>query len=206
MSLALELSRGVSALGLELTPEIQQKLLDYLALLQKWNKVYNLTAIRNAEQMISHHLLDSLAVLPHLWPGNWLDVGCGAGLPGLVLAIVRPDWKFTLIDSNSKKTSFVQQATIELGLHNVNVRCARVEEMQSDEKFDGIISRAFAETSDFVTVTRHLLAAEGCWAAMKGTPEQELQRLPGDVVVERVIPLSVSGLDAARCLVLLKAK
>jgi 16S rRNA (guanine527-N7)-methyltransferase len=151
-------------------------------------------------------LLDSLVVLPHLWPGKWLDVGCGAGLPGLVLAITQPEWQFTLLDSNSKKTSFVQQVIIELGLHNVNVRCARVEEMQSDEKFDGIISRAFAETSDFVTMTRHLLAEKGRWAAMKGTPEQELKHLPGDVVVERIIPLSVSGLDAARCLVILKAK
>lgn len=206
MSLAQELARGIVELGLELSAEAQQKLLDYLALLQKWNKVYNLTAIRNAEQMISHHLLDSLAVLPHLWPGRWLDVGCGAGLPGLVLAIARPDWQFTLLDSNSKKTSFVQQATIELGMHNVSVRCARVEDLQSDEKFDGIISRAFAETADFVKLTRHLLADKGHWAAMKGTPEQELQHLPGDVVVERIIPLCVSGLDAARCLVLLKAK
>lgn len=205
MSLAQELARGVAELGLEISPETQQMLLDYLALLQKWNKVYNLTAIRNAEQMISHHLLDSLTVLPHLWPGRWLDVGCGAGLPGLVLAIVRPDWQFTLIDSNSKKTSFVQQAVIELGLHNVTVCCARVEELKADDKFDGIISRAFAETADFVTLTRHLLAVKGCWAAMKGAPEQELQHLPGDVVVERIIPLKVSGLDAARCLVLLKA-
>jgi 16S rRNA (guanine527-N7)-methyltransferase len=206
MNLAQELARGIAELGLKLSAESQQKLLDYLALLQKWNKVYNLTAIRNAEQMISHHLLDSLAVLPHLWPGRWLDVGCGAGLPGLVLAIARPDWHFTLLDSNSKKTSFVQQATIELDLHNVNVRCTRVEDMQSDEKFDGIISRAFAETADFVKLTRHLLADQGQWAAMKGTPEQELQHLSGDVVVERIIPLCVSGLDAARCLVLLKAK
>jgi len=206
MSLAKQLAQGIIGLGLEITSEKQQKLMDYLALLQKWNKVYNLTAIRSAEQMISHHLLDSLVVVPHLWPGKWLDVGCGAGLPGLVLAITRPDWEFTLLDSNSKKTSFVQQVIIELGLHNVNVRCARVKEMQSDEKFDGIISRAFAETADFVTMTRHLLADKGRWAAMKGTPEQELQHLPGDVVVERIIPLSVSGLDAARCLVILKAK
>jgi 16S rRNA (guanine527-N7)-methyltransferase len=206
MSLAEQLAQGIVELDLEITSETQQKLMDYLALLQKWNKVYNLTAIRNAEQMISHHLLDSLVVLPHLWPGKWLDVGCGAGLPGLVLAITRPEWQFTLLDSNSKKTSFVQQVIIELGLHNVNVRCARVEEMQSDEKFDGIISRAFADTADFVTMTRHLLADQGRWAAMKGTPEQELQYLPGDVVVERIIPLSVSGLDAARCLVILKAK
>jgi 16S rRNA (guanine527-N7)-methyltransferase len=206
MSLAQDLSTGVTSLGLELGQETQQKLLDYLALLQKWNKVYNLTAIRNAEQMVSHHLLDSLSVLPHLWPGRWLDVGCGAGLPGLVLAIAQPQWHFTLLDSNSKKTSFVQQAAIDLGLKNVSVCCARVEEMQATEKFDGIISRAFAETADFVKLTRHLLADNGRWAAMKGTPEQELLRLPGDVVVERIIPLTVSELDAARCLVILKAK
>lgn len=206
MSLAQDLASGINKLGLELNQETQQKLLDYLALLQKWNKVYNLTAIRNAEQMVSHHLLDSLSVLPYLWAGRWLDVGCGAGLPGLVLAIVRPQWSFTLLDSNSKKTSFVQQAAIELGLKNVIVICARVEDMQASEKFDGIISRAFAETSDFVKLTRHLLAEKGRWAAMKGAPEQELQRLPGDVEVERIIPLNVSGLDAARCLVLLKAK
>ena len=206
MSLSQDLASGISKLELELNQETQQILLDYLALLQKWNKVYNLTAIRNAEQMVSHHLLDSLSVLPFLWPGRWLDVGCGAGLPGLVLAIVRPEWNFTLLDSNSKKTSFVQQAAIELGLKNVTVICARVEELQASEKYDGIISRAFAETSDFVKLTRHLLTDKGRWAAMKGTPEQELQRLPGDVVVERIIPLNVSGLDAARCLVLLKAK
>ena len=206
MSLAQQLSLGIAELGLELSVETQQKLMDYLALLQKWNRVYNLTAIRDAEQMIRHHLLDSLAVLPHLWSGLWLDVGCGAGLPGMVLAISRPDWKFMLLDSNSKKTSFVQQAVIELGMRNVTVCCSRVEDLQSEQKFDGIISRAFADTTDFVTLTRHLLAAKGRWAAMKGAPEQELQHLPGDIVVERIIPLRVSGLDAARCLVILKAK
>lgn len=206
MSLAQQLSLGIAELGLELSVETQQKLMDYLALLQKWNRVYNLTAIRDAEQMIRHHLLDSLAVLPHLWSGLWLDVGCGAGLPGMVLAISRSDWKFMLLDSNSKKTSFVQQAVIELGMRNVTVCCSRVEDLQSEQKFDGIISRAFADTTDFVTLTRHLLAAKGRWAAMKGAPEQELQHLPGDIVVERIIPLRVSGLDAARCLVILKAK
>jgi 16S rRNA (guanine527-N7)-methyltransferase len=205
MSLAPDLARGIKELGLELSSDKQQKLLDYLALLQKWNRVYNLTAIRNAEQMVSLHLLDSLSVLPYLWPGKWLDVGCGAGLPGLVLAIARPEWKFTLLDSNSKKTSFVQQAVIELNLQNVTVYCARVEEMPADEKFDGIISRAFADTADFVKLTRNLLAENGRWAAMKGTPEQELKRLPGDVAVERIVPLSVTGLNAARCLVLLRA-
>ncbi len=204
-SLAQKLARGIEQLGVEVTPEVQQKLLIYLALLQKWNKVYNLTAIRQPEQMVSHHLLDSLAVLPHLWPGRWLDVGCGAGLPGVVLALMRPEWIFTLLDSNSKKTSFVQQAVIELGLRNVIVCCARVEDWQPGKHFDGIISRAFAETADFTAQTRRLLAQEGRWVAMKGMPNQELERLPADVRVERIIPLQVPGLDAARCLVILKA-
>lgn len=204
MSLAQKLARGIAQLGLPVAPETQQKLLDYLALLQKWNRVYNLTAIRDPEQMVSSHLLDSLAVLPHLWPGRWLDVGCGAGLPGVVLALLRPEWSFTLLDSNSKKTGFVQQAVIELGLRNVSVCCARVEDWQAGEKFDGIISRAFAETAEFTALTRHLLAPKGCWVAMKGTPEQELGRLPKGVSVEQVVPLQVPGLEAARCLVILK--
>jgi 16S rRNA (guanine527-N7)-methyltransferase len=205
MNLARQLEQGIAELDIQLEAEIQQKLLKYLGLLEKWNKVYNLTAIRNVEQMVSHHLLDSLSVLPHLWPGKWLDVGCGAGLPGIVLAITQPDWSFTLLDSNSKKTSFVQQVVIELDLKNVIVKCARVEELQTEEKFDGIISRAFAETKEFISLTRHLLAAKGKWAAMKGLPEQELQHLPEDVMVEQAIQLKVPGLDAARCLVILKA-
>jgi 16S rRNA (guanine527-N7)-methyltransferase len=206
MSLAQKLAAGIAEMNLDVTPEQQAKLLHYLALLHKWNGVYNLTAIRQPEQMVSHHLLDSLAVLPHLWPQRWLDVGCGAGLPGLVLAVMRPEWSFTLLDSNSKKTGFVQQAAIELGLRNVDVRCERVERWQASEKFDGIISRAFAEATDFVALTRHLLADGGRWAAMKGAPEQELARLPQDVVVEKVITLQVPELEAARSLVVLGVK
>lgn len=205
MNQAQALERGVAQLGIEVAPEVQQKMLDFLALLQKWNKVYSLTAIRQPEQLVSHHLLDSLAVLPHLWPSRWLDVGCGAGLPGVVLALMRPDWTFTLLDSNSKKTSFVQQAVIELGLRNVSVCCARVEDWQPSEKFDGIISRAFASIADFTALTRHLLAQDGGWAAMKGLPEQELEALPSGVRVEQIVPLQVPSLEAARCLVILKA-
>lgn len=205
MSQATELERGIAKLGLDITPETQQKLLDYLALLQKWNKVYNLTAIRQPEQMVSHHLLDSLVVVPHLWPGRWLDVGCGAGLPGLVLALLRPESTFTLIDSNSKKTGFVQQAVIELGLGNVSVHCARAEGWQPPEKFDGIISRAFADLAEFTALTRHLLAPGGRWFAMKGVPPTEEQRqLPAGIEVERVVSLQVPGLDAARCAVIMK--
>ena len=202
MSLADELQHGVAELGIALDAEAQHKLLDYLALLHKWNKVYNLTAVRDPQQMVSHHLLDSLAVLPHLWAGHWLDVGCGAGLPGLVLAVARPDWQFALLDSNSKKTGFVQQAVIELGLCNVSVHCERVEGWQPVERFDGIISRAFSELGEFLRSTRHLMAQHGRWAAMKGAPQQELAGVPDGCRVERVIPLRVPGLDAARSLVI----
>ncbi len=204
MNQAKDLALGITQLGLDVTPEVQYKLLTYLELLQKWNRVYNLTAIRQPEQMVMSHLLDSLAVLPHLWPGRWLDVGCGAGLPGLILALMRPEWTFVLLDSNSKKTSFVQQVKIELELRNVSICCTRVEGWQTEEKFDGIISRAFAETAKFVMLTRHLLKQEGRWVAMKGVSQQELKRLPSDVSVERVIPLQVPGLAAARCLIMLK--
>jgi len=198
------LAQGIVQTGIEVQPETQQKLLAYLALLQKWNKVYNLTALRKPEQMVSHHILDSIVVLPHLWPGKWLDVGCGAGLPGLVLALMRPDWQLTLIDSNSKKTSFVKQAVIELGLKNVQVSCARIEAWYPDNKFDGIISRAFAELAEFTTLSRHVLKPSGKWVAMKGQPEQELGRIAVDTQVERVIPLFVPNMNAARCLVVVK--
>ena len=203
MNLAEELQHGSAQLGITLGADAQGKLLDYVELLRKWNNVYNLTAIRDPQQMVSHHLLDSLAVLPYLWPQRWLDVGCGAGLPGLVLAVMRPEWTFTLLDSNSKKTGFVQQAAIELGLRNVEVRCARVEHWQTPHKFDGIISRAFAEAAEFVTLTRHLLADGARWAAMKGVPEQELARLPEGIKVEKVVTLHVPKLEAARSLVVL---
>jgi len=202
MSQAEELRRGIAELGIALGLEAQEKLLVYLALLHKWNRVYNLTAIRDPQQMVSNHLLDSLAVLPHLWAGRWLDVGCGAGLPGLVLAVAQPDWRFALLDSNSKKTGFVQQAVIELGLRNVSVHCERVEGWQPAERFDGIISRAFSELGEFLRSTRHLLAPRGRWVAMKGVPQQELAGLPDGCRVERVIPLQVPGLHAARSLVI----
>ena len=130
----------------------------------------------------------------------------GAGLQGLILALMRPEWGFTLLDSNSKKMGFVQQAIIELGLSNVRVCCSRVEEWKPEKKFDGIISRAFAEVSLFTSLTRHLLAQDGAWVAMKGSPDDsELERLPAGVVTDKVITIQVPGMNAARCLVLLKA-
>lgn len=195
------LDQGIARLNLGLDEAVRQKLLAYLAMMVKWNKVYNLTAIRDPEQMVIHHLLDSLAVLPHLQAERWLDVGCGGGLPGLVMAIARPEWQITLMDSNSKKTSFVRQAIIELELQNAQVCCARVEEFEVNVKFDGIISRAFTELGDFLRITRHLLAEGGCWVAMKGLPEAELAGVPENCRIEQIIPLDVPGLDAARSLV-----
>jgi 16S rRNA (guanine527-N7)-methyltransferase len=201
MAIAAELQAGIIQLGLDVDILQQQKLLQYVQLLHKWNKVYNLTAIRDLSQMVSNHLLDSMAIAPYLWGKNWLDVGCGAGLPGIVLAVLHPDWQFTLLDSNSKKTGFVKQAVIELGLENVNVHCARVESFETNMLFDGIVSRAFTELGDFLMVSDHLLAASGRWAAMKGVAEKELQNVSTAYQIERLIHLQVPGVDAARSLV-----
>lgn len=199
-----QLDNGISELGLDVTADMQGKLIAYVELLFRWNKVYNLTAIREKDVMVSHHLLDSLAVVPFLWSGRWLDVGCGGGVPGLVLAIVRPEWNFTLLDSNTKKTGFVQQATIELGLSNVVVHSGRVENWHPNIKFDGIISRAFADLEEYLNVTKHLIAPGGRWAAMKGQPESELLKITKDFEIESVINLKVPGLQAARSLVIAK--
>lgn len=204
MSDADILRSGAAELGLALDEHTQTQLLAYVELLFKWNKVYNLTAIRDKREMVSHHLLDSLAVVPHLWPGRWLDVGSGGGMPGLVLAIVKPDWQFTLLDSNTKKTGFVQQAVIELGLKNVSVHSGRVEEWHPEYKFDGIISRAFAELGDFLAVSRRLISPNGRWAAMKGQPEPELTGITKDFEIENIVSLKVPGIEAARSLVIAK--
>lgn len=190
---------GAAELGVELNADAQSKLLQYMALMRKWNKVYNLTAISSGPEMVIYHLLDSLAVLPHLWAGKWLDVGCGGGVPGIVLAIMRPDWDFTLLDSNSKKTGFVQQATIQLDLKNVHVHTGRVEEFREKAQFDGIISRAFTELGNFFSLTEGLLAPKGRWAAMKGKMEEEM---PVQYRIDRIITLHVPGLDASRSLVI----
>ncbi len=203
-ALSALLQQGIDRLGMTVTRDAQMRLLDYLALLVKWNKVYNLTAIRDPKQMVIQHLLDSLAIIPHVDGKRWLDVGSGAGLPGMVLAIVRSDWHVVLLDSNSKKTGFLQQAVIELDLNNVEVRCARVEAFDDPQKFDRIISRAFTELGDFLHITRHLLAERGRWVAMKGMPEQELKRLPDDCLVEKIITLEVPELAAARSLVMVR--
>lgn len=206
MSQAQDLSDGLAKLNLTISPEAQEKLLAYLALLEKWNKVYNLTGIHDPRQMVDYHLLDGLAVLPHLWSGRWLDVGCGAGLPGMILAIAKPDWTFVLLDSNSKKMGFVQQAVIQLGLKNVSVHCGRVEDYRPAELFDGIISRAFAELGEFVRLTAALAKSGAKWAALKGHAEQELAGLPSTFEIQSCVPLKVPGVAAARSLVVVKRK
>ena len=206
MSLDQQLSQGLQALGLDLSVEQQQKLLDYVALIAKWSKVYNLTAVRELEAMVTQHILDSLAVLPHLQPfTRLLDVGSGAGLPGIPLAIARPDWKIHLLDSIHKKATFMRQACMELGLANVEVHCERVEHLQKAAAFDAIISRAFSDLSEFAKLSAHLLAKGGKLYAMKGVyPNEELEKLPQLFVVESVIPLSVPGMEAQRHLVVMR--
>ena len=207
MDNAQKLQAGIAAMGLTIPPEQQAKLLDYVELLKKWNKTYNLTALRDESLMISHHLLDSLTLLPYI--GNaqtMLDVGSGGGQPGIPAAICRPDVQITLLDANTKKTSFLQQAVIELGLSNVRVVSGRVEAVQNFQA-DLITSRAFAELADFVQWTAHLLKDGGRWAAMKGVyPEDEIRHLPDVVEVERVDVLHVPQLDAERHMVLLHKK
>lgn len=198
-----ELSHGLENIGLDLSARQLAALDGYLSLLAKWNQTYNLTAVREAERMVSYHLLDSLTLVPHLQGGSrLLDVGSGGGMPGIPAAIARPDLHVVLLDANHKKTTFLRQAAIELKLPNVEVVTERVERYQPEEKFDRITSRAFAELSEFVRLTRHLLAQGGQFVAMKGVyPYEEIALLPADITVSEVVPASVPGLDAERHLV-----
>ncbi|WP_321894390.1 16S rRNA (guanine(527)-N(7))-methyltransferase RsmG [Paraburkholderia heleia] len=208
-ALARLLKEGAAALGIELTGRQHEQLLDYVALLAKWNAVYNLTAIRDPRQMLIQHILDSLSIVPHLpvrAGATVLDVGSGGGLPGIVLAIVRPDWQVTLNDIVQKKSAFQSQAKAELGLANLSVVTGRVESLRPGvevpKKFDLIVSRAFADLADFVTLARHLVADGGAIWAMKGVhPEGEIERLPADTRALNTLRLSVPMLDAERHLI-----
>ena len=199
------LREGAAKLGLNLDDTQCQRLLAYGALILKWNKVYNLTALRDPASVLTHHLLDSLSVIGPLareWPGRaaLLDVGAGAGLPGVVIAILREDIAVTCLDAVAKKTAFVQQVAAELGLRNLRGLHARVESLAGS--YELISSRAFASLPDFFEGSRHLLAPGGVWLAMKGkVPGEELAQLPGGIEVFHVEQLSVPGLDAERCIV-----
>lgn len=201
-----ELESGVRDLGLSVSKEQRATLLEYLQLLQKWNQVYNLTAIREEEKLLPYHLLDSLSVTPHIVGHRLIDIGTGAGLPGIPLAVARPDLHVVLLDSSHKKTTFLRQATAELRLSNVEVITERAEAYQPPGKFDAAISRAFSDLKTFVDVARHLIRPSAMLLAMKGLyPNEELEQLPSYAVTEKIVRLNVPGLtNAERHLVILR--
>jgi 16S rRNA (guanine527-N7)-methyltransferase len=205
-ALAAELDQGIKDMTLAITPEQQTKLMGYLALMNKWNAVYNLTSLRDPQQMVTHHLLDSLAAVPAFADArNVLDVGAGGGLPGIVLAIVRPDMNVSMIDTVHKKTAFLNQVKAELKLTNVSVHTMKVQDLVVSEPFDVITSRAFADLSDFVNWSGHLLAEGGKFIALKGVaPSEERERLPQDWKVVDLQPLWVPRLQAERHLVFIE--
>jgi 16S rRNA (guanine527-N7)-methyltransferase len=205
MTLAADLAAGLYTLGVTLDGSQQEKLLAYIALLAKWNRVYNLTAIREPERMLSHHILDSLAVLLHVEGPAIADVGSGGGLPGIPLAIARPDWKVALIESNHKKTAFLRQAVIELALDNVDVREERASAVEPKGVYDTVIARAFSDLAEFAAAGAALAAAEGALIAMKGVhPYEEIAALPEPWRVANVVSLEVPGVEAERHLVILR--
>ena len=197
------LQRQCDALGLQLSDQQYSSLLQYHALLVKWNKTFNLTAVRSPEEMITRHLVDSLSVLPHITAERLIDVGSGPGLPGIPLAICRPDLPVTLLDSNIKKSRFQFQAKAELKLDNVDVVHERVEKFQPEMLFDGIISRAFASLQDMLSWTEHLCAPEGVFLAMKGMyPVEEIEQLPDHIRLHESLELSVPGTEGERHLLI----
>jgi len=221
-SISPALDQGLERLGLELALPARRQLIEYLALIARWNRVYNLTAVRDPADMLSQHLLDSLAVVPSLrrqlsHAGSddqttarkvrVLDVGSGAGLPGVVLSIVEPRWEVTCVDAVAKKASFIRQVSAELGLPQLQAQHARVEDLPELPGYDIVTSRAFASLADFVSLTAHLLNPQGSWMAMKGrVPEDELADLPTGVEVFHVEPLKVPSLEAQRCLVWMRKR
>ncbi|MGL4859541.1 MAG: 16S rRNA (guanine(527)-N(7))-methyltransferase RsmG [Enterobacteriaceae bacterium] len=207
MGLSDKLNQLLLAAGITLSEQQKELLLGYIDLLNKWNKSYNLTAVRSPEQMLTRHLLDSIVVNPWLKGERFIDVGTGAGLPGIPLAIVRPEAQFTLLDSLGKRVRFLQQVKFELGLTNITPVQQRVEEFHPESGFDGVISRAFASLHDMVVWCRQLPASGGCYYALKGEPsDEELALLPEWIEVVTTVPLQVPHMEAQRCLVIMKNK
>jgi 16S rRNA (guanine527-N7)-methyltransferase len=205
MSLGAALDSGLEALQLPLPPDAREKLLAYLALIEKWNRVYNLTAVRDHDRMLPQHLLDSLAVAPHVSGETLLDVGSGAGLPGIPLALAKPELCVTLLEVNHKKAAFLRQAVIDLALENVEVAQTRVESWEAPERYDVVISRAFSDLAEFAALAGRLVADGGVLAAMKGVyPNEEIAQLPAPYRVAQSITLDVPGLGAERHLVLVQ--
>jgi len=207
MTLAARVAEGIAAMRLDMPADACARLVAHLDLIAKWNRVHNLTAVREPEQMVVLHVLDSLSVLPDVGAAaSVLDVGSGAGLPGVPIAIARPKARVTLLDSSRKKCAFLEQAKIDIALANVQVVCARVEQWRPDERFEIIVSRAFSDLADFVAQARHLLAPGGRLIAMKGVyPFEELERVPPSHRVAEVRELRVPSLEAKRHIVVLEA-
>lgn len=207
MTLDEQIRAGVAAMGIEPPASALAKFAQHLDLIAKWNRVHNLTAVRETDQMVVLHLLDSLAVLPHVAQAkSVLDVGTGPGLPGIPVAIARPDLAVTLLDSSHKKCTFLRQAKTELALANVEVVCERVEAWKPAQRFDAVISRAFSDLADFVAQAQHLVAPGGVMLAMKGVhPFEEIARVPATHRVAKVLELKVPHLDAKRHLVFVEA-
>lgn len=199
-----DLECGLTLLNIDINHIVKSKLIDYLEFIEKWNRVHNLTAIRDPKLMVSTHLLDSLSVIPHLPKGTLLDVGTGAGMPGIPLALTNPDLQITLIESSQKRVAFLRQVASELQISNVKIVCEKVEMWTPMERFACIISRAFAELSKFVVSSGHLLAEDGIFAAMKGRlPQAEIDSLPAGYRVTKILELFVPGLNAERHLILI---
>ena len=204
-ALGKQLEHGMRVLGLEASNEVRQRLLQHLELLEKWNRVHNLTSVRDGSKAVSAHLLDSLAVAPYLNGKRLLDAGSGAGYPGIPTALVKPEMEVHLLDSNQKKCAFLRQAVAELGLKNAQVVCERLESWRPVERFDCVVSRALAEIAEVIGLVQHLLAPGGVIAAMKGLhPFEEIERIPPGYRVRQVHALTVPGLDAKRHLVLIE--
>src|SRR4051812_5708170 len=196
------LTEGLQALKLRLEPEAPRALLDFVLMLDKWNQAYNLTAVRDPQQMVTRHILDSLTILPFAKGPRVLDLGSGAGLPGIPLALAMPQLEFVLLDSNAKKTRFITQAVADLGIKNVEIVQQRVEKYQPPKKFNTLISRAFASIADMLAGAGHLAEAGAEFLAMKGVyPQEELAALPQNYKISSVQALHVPGLDATRHLV-----
>ncbi|WP_333877044.1 16S rRNA (guanine(527)-N(7))-methyltransferase RsmG [Methylobacter sp.] len=193
------LVNGIAALNLNVTDDQVDQLLGFIKLIEKWNKAYNLTAIRNREEMARLHILDSLAIVPHIEGKRIIDIGTGAGLPGIPLAICLPELDFTLLDSNAKKTRFVKQVVLELKLKNVEVLHSRAEDYHPERAYDAVLTRAFASLPDIVKLTAHLLSNDGVLLAMKG---QNLDAELAEITARKsVISVNIPGADVERCLV-----